>query len=257
MTVSKGRVIVTGATRGIGRATAEAILAHGGKVVGIGRDVQALTTLESAAPDRVRTIAADLADVARVPQVAERAIEAFGGVDGLVNCAGIVRYEPVGVIDLDSVEQQLRVNLIAPILLSQAVGEHLRGRGGSIVNVSSTLSERVAPSTAVYAATKAALNTLTKALALELAPAGVRVNAVLPGGVETDMLRIPRLLPGETLGPAELGERARAQLTAMAALHPLGRLGTPQEVAAVIIAALDRIWQTGSLITIDGGLSIA
>ena len=257
MTVSKGTVIVTGATRGIGRATAEAILAHGGRVVAIGRDVQALTTLESAAPDRVRTIAADLADVARVPQVAERAIEAFGGVDGLVNCAGIVRYEPVGVIDLDSVEQQLQVNLIAPILLSQAVGEHLRGRGGSIVNVSSTLSERVAPSTAVYAATKAALNTLTKSLALELAPAGVRVNAVLSGGVETDMLRIPRLRLGETLSPAELGERVRAQLTTMAALHPLGRLGTPQEVAAVIIAVLDRSWQTGSLVTIDGGLSIA
>jgi NAD(P)-dependent dehydrogenase (short-subunit alcohol dehydrogenase family) len=189
--------------------------------------------------------------------VARRAIDAFGGVDGLVNCAGIARYEPVGAIGLDSIEVQLRVNLVAPLLLSQAVAEHLGSRGGAIVNVSSTLSEHVAQSTVVYAATKAALNTLTKGLALELAPAGVRVNAVLPGAVETDMLRTPRLRPGESLSTEELDERVESQLAALAALHPLGRLGTPEEVAEVIIGVLDQPWQTGSLITIDGGLSIA
>lgn len=257
MKVSKGTVIVTGATRGIGRATAEAILAGGGNVVAVGRDEQALKTLASTSADRVRTLAADLVHVARIPEVAERAIAAFGEVDGLVNCAGVVHYEPVGAIGLDSIAHQVNVNLVAPLLLSQAIGQHLRGRGGAIVNVSSTLSEHVAPSTSVYAATKAGLNALTKALALELAPAGVRVNAVLPGGVETDMLRTLRLHPGETLGPEETLERVRAQLTALAALHPLGRLGRPQEVAAVIIGMLDQTWQTGSLVTIDGGLSLA
>jgi NAD(P)-dependent dehydrogenase (short-subunit alcohol dehydrogenase family) len=257
MTISRGTVIVTGATRGIGRATGQAVLERGGKVVAIARDMEALRALEASAPDRIRVVAADLADAARVPEVARRAIDAFGGVDGLVNCAGIARYEPVGAIGLDSIEAQLRVNLVAPLLLSQAVAEHLRSRGGAIVNVSSTLSEHVAQSTVVYAATKAALNTLTKGLALELAPAGVRVNAVLPGAVETDMLRTPRLRPGESLTAEELDERVESQLAALAALHPLGRLGTPEEVAEVIIGVLDQPWQTGSLITIDGGLSIA
>lgn len=257
MTISRGTVIVSGATRGIGRATAQAVLERGGKVVAIARDMEALRALQASAPDRIRVVAADLADAARIPEVARRAIDAFGGVDGLVNCAGIARYEPVGAIGLDSIEAQLRVNLVAPLLLSQAVAEHLRSRGGAIVNVSSTLSEHVAQSTVVYAATKAALNTLTKGLALELAPAGVRVNAVLPGAVETDMLRTPRLRPGESLSAEELDERVESQLAALAALHPLGRLGTPEEVAEVIVGVLDQPWQTGSLITIDGGLSIA
>jgi NAD(P)-dependent dehydrogenase (short-subunit alcohol dehydrogenase family) len=174
-----------------------------------------------------------------------------------VNCAAIARYEQVGAIRVDSIEQQLRVNLVAPLLLCQAVAEHLRGRGGSIVNVSSTLSERVAPSTAVYAATKAALNTLTKSLALELAPWNVRVNAVLPGGVDTDMLRIARLRPGESLTETELEQRVESQLAKLRALHPLGRLGRPAEVADVVVSVLDQPWQTGSLVTIDGGLSLA
>jgi len=257
MTVSQGTVIVTGATRGIGRATVEAILDRGGKVVAIARNEEALRALEVSEAERIRAVAVDLEDVARVPEAAQRAIDAFGSVDGLVNCAGIARYESVGAIGLDSIEAQVRVNLVAPLLLSQAVAEHLRGRGGAIVNVSSTLSERVAQNTVVYAATKAALNTLTKGLALELAPARVRVNAVLPGGVETDMLRIPRLRPRESLTGAELEQRVESQLAALAALHPLGRLGKPEEVAAVIINVLDQTWQTGSLVTIDGGLSLA
>jgi NAD(P)-dependent dehydrogenase (short-subunit alcohol dehydrogenase family) len=257
MTVSEGTVIVTGATCGIGRATVEAILARGGKVVAIARNEDALRALEASATDRIRAMAVDLADVTRLPEAAKRAIDAFGSVDGLVNCAGIARYEPVVTASLDSVEAQLRVNLVAPLLLSQAVAAHLRGRGGSIVNVSSTLSEHVAPTTAVYAATKAALNTLTKGLALELAPDGVRVNAVLPGGVDTDMLRTPRLRPGESLTAAELEQRVESQLVALAALHPLRRLGKPEEVAAVIVHVLDQTWQTGSLVAIDGGLSVA
>jgi NAD(P)-dependent dehydrogenase (short-subunit alcohol dehydrogenase family) len=257
MTVSEGTVIVTGATRGIGRATVAAILARGGQVVALARDERALADVVAATPARVRVVAADLADVAQVHEAAQRAIDAFGSVDGLVNCAGIARYEPVATVGLESIEAQLRVNLIAPLLLSQAVAAHLRGREGSIVNVSSTLSEHVAQSTVVYAATKAALNTLTKGLALELASAGVRVNAVLPGGVGTDMLRTPRLRPGESLSPEEAERRVESQLAALAELHPLGRLGKPEEVAAVIVQVLDQTWQTGSLVTIDGGLSIA
>lgn len=257
MKISEGRVIVTGATRGIGRAVVEAIVERGGRVVGIARDSDALRALGASSPDRIRTVGADLGDPSQIPEVARRAIEAFRGVDGLINCAALARYEHVGTIRIDSIEQQLQVNVVAPLLLCQAVAEHLRDRGGSIVNVSSTLSERVAPSTTVYAATKAALNALTKSLALELAPWMIRVNAVLPGGVDTDMLRIPRLRPGESLNETELERRVQSQLTKLGELHPLGRLGKPGEVADVILSVLDQPWQTGSLVTIDGGLSLA
>lgn len=258
MTISQGTVVVTGASRGIGRATVDAILARGGKVVAVARDQGLLATLQASSPNRVRALPADLQQLDRIPELAGRAVEAFGGVDGLVNCAGVARYEPVGAIALASVEAQLRVNLVAPLLFSQALAPHLRASGGSIVNVSSTLSERAAPHTVVYAATKAALNAVTRGLALELASSGVRVNAVLPGGVETDMLRAPRLQPGETLDPGEIEARVTSQLAGLAALHPLGgRLGTPEEVAAVILSVLDQTWQTGSLVTIDGGLSLA
>lgn len=250
-------MIVSGASRGIGRAVVEAILDRGGRVVGIARDAEALRELEGVAPNRVRTVTANLLDLDGIPAVAEQAIQAFGGVDGLVNCAGIARYEPVGAIRLESAEAQLRVNFLAPLLLSQALVVHWRGRSASIVNVSSTLSERVAPATAVYAASKAALNALTKSMALELASTGIRVNAVLPGGVDTDMLRTPRLRPGESLSPEELEQRVASQLAGLGAKHPLGRLGTPREVADVIIGVLDQSWQTGSLVTVDGGLSIA
>ena len=149
MTVSEGTVIVTGATRGIGRATVEAILARGGRVVAIARDPEALRALEASEPDRIRALSVDLEDPARVTEAAQHAIDAFGSVDGLVNCAAVARYESVGSIGLESIEAQLRVNLVAPLLFSQAVASHLRDRGGSIVNVSSTLSEHVAPQTVV------------------------------------------------------------------------------------------------------------
>ena len=256
MRVAEGRVIVTGATRGIGRATVDAILERGGRVVAIARDADALESLAQSAAGRVRALPSDLEQVEQLTELAERAVDAFGGVDGLVNCAGVARYEAVGAIMPASVEAQLRVNFVAPLLLSQAVSRHMQEGGGAIVNVSSTLSERVAQFTTVYAATKAALNTLTKGLALELAPQGIRVNAVLPGAVDTDMLRAPRLRPGESLSDEELTQRVESQLDALRALHPLGRLGTPAEVADAILGALDHAWQTGSLITIDGGLSI-
>ena len=258
MSVSEGRVVVTGATRGIGRATAHAILERGGKVIAIGRNADLLEELHRQAPERVRTVAADLGDVEQLSAVADAALAAFEGVDGLVNCAGMARYERVGAIQLESVDAQLRLNLIAPLLLSQIVAEHLRDRGGAIVNVSSTLSERVAPGTSAYAATKAALNAITKAMALELAPTGVRVNAVLPGVVDTDMIRVPRLRPGEAppVGK-ELEARVEAQLEALRSRHPIGRLGWPEDVATVIVGLLDHPWQTGSLVTIDGGLSVA
>ncbi|MEM7434870.1 MAG: SDR family oxidoreductase [Myxococcota bacterium] len=258
MNVSAGRVLVTGASRGIGRATVEKILAQGGRVVAVGRDEKKLEQVRALAPDRVHVVAADLGRTDALGKLADVAVDAFDGLDGLVNCAGVARYESVGAISSDAVDLQVRVNWLAPLFLSQHVAESLRGRGGAIVNVSSTLSERAAATTAVYAATKAALNAITKTLALELAESRIRVNAVLPGVVDTDMVRAPRPGPADPprTGP-DLDAEIQAQLDSLRALHPLGRLGRPDEVADVIVGLLDHPWQTGSLVVIDGGLSVA
>ncbi len=258
MDVSKGRVIVTGATRGIGRAVAVAILARGGRVIAVGRDRQRLDALVEGAADRLVPLEAALEDTDQLGGIVQSAVDAFGGIDGLVNCAGIAQYARVGAIERESIDQQLRVNLVAPLVLTQLVAAAFGNDGGAIVNVSSTLSLHGVEGTAVYAATKAALNSITQTLALELAPRQIRVNAVLPGVVDTDMVRAPRLRPGEPAptGP-ELQARVDAQLEALRVRHPLGRLGTPGDVAQVIVDLLDRPWQTGSLVTIDGGLSVA
>lgn len=246
--ISRGRVLVTGASRGIGHATARAILRQGGRVIAVARNAPKLEALRAEAPDRVHTVTADLSDTAVLPGVVHDAAAPFGGLDGLVNCAGIARYQKVGAISLEAVEAQLRVNLVAPLFLAQEAAKHIPA-GGAIVNVSSTLAVRVAPTTAVYAATKAALDSITKTLAVELAPARIRVNAVLPGVVDTDMVRAPRDESGET--------SVEQQLESLRMLHPLGRLGQPEEIAEAIVGLLDHPWQTGSLVIVDGGLSVA
>lgn len=260
-----GVAIVTGASRGIGAAVARMLGTRGYRVCVNYRSEHDAAERVAAeiveAGGEAIVVQGDVSDREAVRRLFETVDERLGPVTALVNNAGI--HGPRTRVDdlaLDDLEAVLAVNVVGLVACSQEAVRRMStrhgGRGGAIVNVSSTLSERVATSTAVYAATKAALNALTRALALELAPVGVRVNAVLPGGVDTDMLRAPRLRPGESLKPDELGRHVDEQLAALAALHPLGRLGTPAEVAAVIVHALDQTWQTGSLLTIDGGLGL-
>lgn len=252
------RVVVTGASRGIGRAVVEQLAAQHTHVVAVGRDEARLASLKDAAGDRVAIVRADVSDTAALPSLVSTLVDTHGAVTGLVNCAGVIHYESWDAIDMRSVEEQFAVNVMAPLVFSRAVAVHMRDRGveGSIVNVSSTLADRATETTIAYAASKAALNALTRGLALELAPYGIRVNAVLPGVVDTDMVRVPR--PGG--GALERGGGDDAvvaeQLAELARLHPLGRLGTPEEVAAVIVQTLHNTWQTGSLVTIDGGLTL-
>ena len=250
------RIVVTGASRGIGRAVATALLARGDAVALIARDDQALAAVASAAPGRAHCLAADLAQPGQAEETVERAAQALGGLDGLVCCAGVVRYEFVGGISRGELAAQLAVNFLAPVLASQRAAALMGGGGGgSIVHLASTLALQPAPGTLGYAAAKAALLAAVKTLAAELAPQGVRVNAVAPGGVDTDMIRVPRLAPGE---PSPVGDalaaRIAAELAALRTLHPLGRLGTPAEIAAAVLFLLDAQWITGTVLVIDGGL---
>jgi NAD(P)-dependent dehydrogenase (short-subunit alcohol dehydrogenase family) len=249
------RVLVTGASRGIGRAVAERLLNEGREVVLVARDEARLAAVAAAAPERAAVVVADLA---AEPDVVERAAAPFGGLDGLVHAAGVAPHAPLEGIEEAHLDAAHALHVRAPLRMSQALARHLReaGRPGAMVHVASTLGLRPAAGTLVYSATKAALIAMARALALELAADGIRVNAVAPGVVDTDMVRAPRLAPGEPEPRGEAREaRVAAQLEALRALHPLGRLGRPGDVAEAVRYLLDADWVTGSVLTVDGGLT--
>lgn len=258
MKVSEGNVIVTGASRGIGLATAEAILARGGRVVAVARDRAKLEALRVQQPDRVRVLVTDLRELDRVEMLVQEAADAFGGIDGLVNNAGVLHYEEVGGISVDALRSMLDVNLAAPLFWMQAIQPHLKGKGGAIVNVSSTASIRAVQGLAAYSASKAALNALTRSFARALAPDQIRVNAVLPAVIETDMVKAPRTAPGEgPLTEDEAERRVEEHFATLREQHLLGRLGTAEDVAEAVLSLLDHPWQTGSLLLLDGGLTLS
>lgn len=251
------RVLVTGASRGIGRALAERLLDEGRRVALVARDATGLARVAARAPDRAAVVPADLAVD---PDVVARAVAALGGLDGLVHAAGVAAHAPLEAITGAQLEEAYALHVRAALRLVQGLAAHLASeeRPGSIVIVSSTLGLRPAAGTLAYSASKAASIALAKAAALELAPRGVRVNVVAPGVVETEMTRALRLAPGEPLPTgAEHARRVEAQLEGLRALHPLGRLGTPEEVAEGVAYLLDAAWATGTVLTLDGGLSIA
>ncbi|MCU0674000.1 MAG: SDR family oxidoreductase [Myxococcota bacterium] len=233
------RVIVTGASRGLGAAIAETLRARGDEVIGASRR----------GGDGV--LAADVGTDAGRRAIVAAASD--GPVDALVQAAGVIRYEGVGAIDEASIAEQCATNFVGPMLLAQALVPALRRSRGSIVNVASTLALRPAPLTATYSATKAAMLAWTRVFAAELAP-DVRVNAVAPGVVDTEMVRQVRLAPGEA-PPSDPTARIEAQLEFLRTLHPLGRLGTPDDVARAVLYLLDASWVTGSVLTVDGGLT--
>lgn len=243
--------LVTGATKGIGRAVCEALLKRGRTVVATGRDAVALAALETAHPGRVVGISADLSQPDEWRRLLDRA-ERHGGLDELVLSAGIVHYAGIDTVSEADLRAQHELNFVVPFLITRRVGLAMRERGqGAVVHIASTLGMRAAPHTAAYAASKAALLSATRSFALELAPS-VRVNAVAPGVVDTAMVRVPR-------GPVG-GDPAGAvasQLESLRRLHPLGRLGTPADVAEAVVFLLQAPWITGSVLTVDGGLTAA
>lgn len=250
-------MLVTGASRGIGRALAERLLDEGRRVALVARDEKQLREVRERAPDRAAVVAADLAvDV----DVVARACDALGGLDGLVHAAGVAAHAPLASVSEAQLEESWAVHVRASVRLVQAIAAHLREqrREGSIVIVSSTLGIKPAAGTLAYSASKAASIAIAKTAALELAPDRIRVNCVAPGIVDTDMTRALRLAPGEPVPTGEEHERrVEEQLESFRRLHPLGRLGEASEVCDAITYVLDAAWSTGTVLTIDGGLSIA
>jgi NAD(P)-dependent dehydrogenase (short-subunit alcohol dehydrogenase family) len=241
-------VIVTGATSGIGRAAAESFGREGASVVVVGRKeavvgdvVRAIQT----AGGRAAPCAADITAADAPAQIVGAAVETFGGLDVLVNAAGIIATATLDATTDETWDRMMDVNLRAPFRLMRAAAPRLAERKGSIVNVSSVNGLRSFPGVLAYNVSKSGVDQLTRCAALELAPLGVRVNAVNPGVTVTNLHR--RSGMDESKYAAFL-ERSKET-------HPLGRPGQPQEVASLILfLASDRAgWMTGETIPIDGG----
>jgi 2-keto-3-deoxy-L-fuconate dehydrogenase len=233
------RVLVTGSTRGIGRATAELIHARGGEVVWHGRGEAEARRAAAAAGGKL-AVGADLADRAECRRIAAEA----GEVDVLVNCAGILVTGPIAGVTEEQWDATMAINLTAAWTLSQALLAGLRRRRGVIVNVASDAALLGYSGHAAYCASKGALIGLTRALAVELAP-DVRTIAVCPGPVETDMMHDAL---AATADP-EAARRSWADATM------LRRIATPAEIAETIaFAASPRAaYMTGDLLIVDGG----
>ncbi len=228
-------VLITGGGTGIGRAVAEKVLREGGKVAVTGRREAPLESLVHAhGAQRVVALPGDLAEPSFRADLLRRAGERLGGVlDGFVHSAGLVVHEAPGAISEGALREQLELHLVAPLRLGEQALAELPP-GGGMVFISSTLARRPIVTSAAYSAGKAGMLAVMKAFAAAGAPKGIRANAVSPGGVDTDMVA--------------------ARRDALVGLHPLGRLGRADEIAAAVWHLLTAPWTTGSELVVDGGL---
>ena len=245
---AKKTLLITGATSGIGKATARRFAKAGANIAAVGRDSAALSKLkEELESSNVQCLAinADLALEEEAAMAVSKTTEHFDGIDVLVNAAGHLSTGTIEDTSLQAWDSMLRINLRAPFILMQQALPSIIARRGNVVNVSSVTGLRAFPGVLAYCVSKAALDQLTRCAALELAVKGVRVNAVNPGVVVTEIHKRG--------GMTE--EQYDAFLKHSKTTHPLGRVGKAAEIAELIffLASERASWITGATYSIDGG----
>ncbi|MBR7672497.1 SDR family NAD(P)-dependent oxidoreductase [Streptomyces daliensis] len=238
--------LVTGAARGVGRATVAWLHEHGARVVA--EDIRAEVERLAAEFPGVATVTGDVAREETAVRAVGTALERFGRLDILVNNAGRTLNKPLTETTAEDWDDVLAVNARGPFLHAREAFRAMReqGGGGTIVNVGSYTCTVALPEGSAYTASKGALAQLTKVIALEGGPHGIRANTVAPGVIETDLLD-------------NIREDSRAYLRSFGDAHPLGRVAQPEEIAEVIgfLASARSSFMTGAVVAADGGFTAA
>lgn len=247
-TLNNKVVIVTGGSSGIGRAAALSFARQGANVVITGRRTAPLNQTAAEHPN-IDAIVADAAEPEDARRTIAKAVDTWGRLDILVNNAGAGALLPLKDATAEKITKILAVNIVGPSLLAALALPHLAAAKGAVINVSSTFGHKPAAELSHYAASKAALEHLTRCWALELAPQGVRVNAIAAGPTETGALTGMMGLSTERAAAIEEAERK---------LIPLKRRGNPDDVVRWIVHLADPAaeWVTGQVIAVDGGLGL-
>jgi NAD(P)-dependent dehydrogenase (short-subunit alcohol dehydrogenase family) len=235
--------LVTGGGTGIGRATAAALTKSGYRVAVASRRLEPLEQVSAATG--AKAYRCDVRDPEQLHELAASVLADHGRLDALVNNAGVALRKPLAEVTADDIDNVMRTNLYAPILLAQACVPALRQTQGAIVSLSSSLATQPQPHQGIYAAAKGGVESFSRVLALELAADGVRVNVVSPAITRTDMMT----------GGGSDQTAANAMLDERGLEYPLGRIGEPEDVAAVIDFLLSpgAGWMTGLTVSVDGG----
>ncbi len=236
-------VVVTGGGTGIGRASTELFADNGAQVLIAGRRQEPLAELSNLYPKNVSFIQADVTDAEDRANILQTAIERYGRIDALVNCAALAPDCAFQETTDEEFEKTYLTNLIAPASLIRLAIPHLSETKGAVVNVSTTMARSKSPGATPYSCSKAALNHLTQVLAVELGPSGIRVNAVAPGPTKTEMAE-------------DLIEKWGTET--IVSTTPLGRLGEPSDIAKAVcfLASPDAEWVTGQILDSSGGFML-
>lgn len=239
--------VVTGGSKGIGAGIAVALAGAGAAVVvnyaSSRAGAEAVVAQIVKQGGRAIVAQGDMSKPADVKRVFADAKRVFGGVDVLVNNAGVYRFGPLDAMSEDDYRAQFDTNVLGTLLASQEAARHFGAAGGSIVNIGSIASTARMPGASVYSATKGAVDAITRSLAIELAARNIRVNTIAPGATATEGLA--------AMGVTEGSEMHKAMLAAI----PAGRFGRPDDIGglAVFLASDDARWITGDRITASGG----
>ena len=239
--------VVTGASKGIGAGIAKALAAEGASVVvnyasdkaGADRAVAEITKKGGKAV----AVQGDVSKAADVKRLFAEAKKAFGTIHVLVNNAGVYKFGPLEAITEEEFHRVFNLNVLGLLLTTQEAVKHFGAEGGSVINIGSGITRLTPPASAVYTATKAAVDSITHVLGKELAAKKIRVNSVNPGGVVTE----------GTQSSGIIGSDFEKQMVAQT---PLGRMGKPEDIApiAVFLASADSAWMTGEILLASGGM---
>lgn len=244
----QGKVaIITGASKGIGADIAKGFAAEGARVVVNYRGSRdgaerAVAAIEASGGEAI-AIQANVAVPVEAAALVAAAVDHFGALDILVNNAGVFQYMALADITEEQFRYHFDTNVLGLLMVTQAAAPHLPDRSGCILNIGSAATHILAPTTTLYTASKASVDAITRMLAKELGPRGIRVNALAPGGVYTEGVEAKGLLGGEW-------EDFLVQST------PLGRMGETSDIvpSAIFLASSEAAWVTGEILTASGGL---